>query len=32
MFSVTEKAVEMIKSFTEKQQGPQAVRVLSQPG
>lgn len=32
MFTVTEKAVVMIKDFLEKQQGPSAIRILSQPG
>ncbi len=32
MFTVTEKAASMIKSFLENQQGPCTVRILSQPG
>jgi Fe-S cluster assembly iron-binding protein IscA len=32
MFAVTEKAAGMIKDFLEKQQGPRAVRILSQAG
>jgi hypothetical protein len=32
MFTVTEKAAEMIKEFLERQRGPRAVRILAQPG
>ncbi len=32
MFQVTEKAGNMIKEFLEKQQGPRAIRILTQPG
>ncbi len=32
MFEVTEKASSMIKEFLEKQQGPRAIRILTQPG
>ncbi len=32
MFTVTEKAAGMIRDIMEKQQGPRAIRILSQPG
>jgi iron-sulfur cluster assembly protein len=32
MLTVTEKTAAMIKGFLEKQEGPRAVRILSQPG
>ena len=32
MIEVTEKAAEMIKGLLQKQQGPSAIRILTQPG
>jgi hypothetical protein len=32
MFTVTEKAVGMIRDFLVKDQGPRSIRILSQPG